>query len=83
MIRGSLTTNAEPPARTMTPMTGEPTQLGYPRYLRSPTPGELALAALPGAAGLVVLTFSGGLIGYRQANATRIIRTHSAERFLR
>jgi hypothetical protein len=83
LIRGSLTTNAEPPARTMTPVTGEPTQLGYPRYLRSPTPGELALAALPGAAGLVVLTLSGGLIGYRQANAARIIRPQSAERFLR
>jgi hypothetical protein len=34
-------------------------------------------------AGLLVLTFSGGLIGYRQANSARFIRTQSAARFLR
>jgi hypothetical protein len=82
LIRGSLSPTAQPPA-TLTPMSGEARPLGYPRYLRNPSPGELALAALPGAAGLLILTFSGGLIGYRQANSARFIRTQSAARFLR
>jgi hypothetical protein len=38
---------------------------------------------LPGATGLLILTFSGGFIGYRQANSVRFIRAQSAERFLR
>jgi hypothetical protein len=64
-------------------MNGQATRLDYPRYLRSPTAGELAAVALPGAIGLLFLTFSGGLIGYRQANSVRFIRTQGAERFLR
>jgi hypothetical protein len=82
LIRGSLSPTVQPPA-TPTPMRGEAAPLGYPRYLRNPTPGELALVALPGAAGLLFLTFSGGVIGYRQANSARLIRTQSAGRFLR
>jgi len=38
--------------------------------------------ALPGLAGMLLLTFSGGLIGYRQANSVRFVRTAGAERFL-
>jgi uncharacterized membrane protein (UPF0136 family) len=38
---------------------------------------------LPGATGLLFLTVSGGLIGYRQANSVRFIRTQDADRFLR
>ena len=44
---------------------------------------SLALVALPGLAGLIVLTFSGGVIGYRQANAGRYLLTERAARFLR
>jgi hypothetical protein len=84
VIRGSLPPTAvEPPARTLTPMSGQATRLGYPRYLRNPTVGELAAIALPGATGLLFLSFSGGFIGYRQANSVRYIRTQGAERFLR
>ena len=84
VIRGSLPPTAvEPPARTLTPMSGQATRLGYPRYLRNPTVGELAAIALPGATGLLFLSFSGGFIGYRQANSVRFIRTQGAERFLR
>jgi hypothetical protein len=84
LIRGSLPPTAvEPPARALTPMSGQATRLGYPRYLRNPTVGELAAIALPGATGLLFLTFSGGFIGYRQANSVRFIRTHGADRFLR
>ena len=59
------------------------TRLGYPRSLREPTAGELALVALPGLAGLLVFTLSGGVIGYRQANSAHVFRTQSAARFLR
>jgi hypothetical protein len=64
-------------------MSGQATRLGYPRYLRNPTVGELAAIALPGATGLLIVTFSGGFIGYRHANSVRLIRAQSAERFLR
>ena len=33
--------------------------------------------------GLLILTYSGGFIGYRQANSARFIRTQSAARLLR
>ncbi|MDT5018921.1 MAG: hypothetical protein QOD39_5081 [Mycobacterium sp.] len=84
LIRGSLppsgtsVTAAEP----FTPMNGRVTQVGYPRYLRNPTVGELSMVALPGVAGLMMLTFSGGVIGYRQANSARFIRGADAARFL-
>jgi hypothetical protein len=83
VIRGSLPPKVEPPARTLTPMSGQATRLGYARYLRTPTAGELAALASPGVAGLLFLTFSGGCIGYRQANSVRFLRTRDAERFLR
>jgi hypothetical protein len=83
VIRGSLPPRAQPAAPPLTPMSAPTTRLGYPRFLREPTPGELALVALPGAAGLLVLTFSGGVIGYRQANSVRFLHTQSAARFLR
>jgi hypothetical protein len=83
VIRGSLPPSVQPEATTLASMSGPATRLGYPRDLRNPTAGELALVALPGVAGLVMLTTSGGAIGYRQANSARQIRTHSAARFLR
>ena len=43
----------------------------------------MAVVALPGVTGLLFLTFSGGFIGYRQANSVRFLRTQGAERFLR
>ena len=83
VIRGSLPPAAEPVATSLAPTSGQPAQVGYSRYLRNPTAGELAVVALPGAIGLLVITFSGGLIGYRQANSVRLIRNESAARFLR
>lgn len=50
--------------------------------MTSPTLTEIAAVALPGVAGLLFLTFSGGMIGYRQANSARFVRTAGAERFL-
>jgi hypothetical protein len=83
MIRGSLPPTVEPPAGSLTPMSGSAPRLEYPRFLRTPTVGELAAVALPGVTGLLFLTFSGGFIGYRQANSARFIRAQGAERFLR
>jgi hypothetical protein len=83
MIRGSLEPAVQPAATSLTPMSGQATRLGYPRYLRSPTTGELAALALPGVAGLLILTLSGGCIGYRQANSARLLRAQPAARFLR
>ena len=70
-------------SRPFTPVSGQATRADYPRYLRTPTAGELSFVALPGVAGLMFLTFSGGVIGYRQANSARFIRTAGAARFLR
>jgi hypothetical protein len=39
--------------------------------------------ALPGVAGLLMVTVSGGFIGYRQANSAQVLRTQAAARFLR
>jgi hypothetical protein len=83
VIRGSVQPTVEPAATTLTSMSGQATRLGYPRSLRNPTAAELAVLALPGTAGLVLLTLSGGVIGYRQANTARFIRTQSTARFLR
>lgn len=58
-----------------------PLRQGYSQYLRTARLGELALLALPGLAGLLTLTLSGGVIGYRQANSGRFLR-QDAVRFL-
>jgi len=82
-IRSSPQPTTEPAHSAMVSASAQPTRLGYSRYLREPTTGELALLALPGLAGLLVLTASGGVIGYRQANSARAFRAQSAARFLR
>lgn len=80
-MRGSL-----PPSGT-TPMTRPGTETGqtpagYPRFLRGSSIGELVVVALPGLGGLLFLTFSGGVIGYRQADSGRYVRTAAVARFL-
>ncbi|GAT14302.1 putative uncharacterized protein [Mycolicibacterium thermoresistibile] len=57
-------------------------RLGYPQYLRSARSGEIAAVALPGVAGLVLMTVGGAIIGYRQASAERMVRVNAAQRFL-
>lgn len=82
-IRGSVPPTpgvSTPPAST--PLGGTPTTGAYPRGVMNPAMAEIAAVALPGVAGLLFLTFSGGLIGYRQANSVRYVRTAGAERFL-
>lgn len=84
VIRGSV---APTPGVTAplpaTPAGGQSPRVGaYPRGMTSPALVEIAAVALPGVAGLLFLTFSGGMIGYRQANSARFVRTAGAERFL-
>jgi hypothetical protein len=81
-VRGSLSPKTETAKTEMTPMSGQATRLGYPRSLPNPTVGQLAVVALPGVGALMFVTFSGGVIGYRQANSLRFVRTAGAERFL-
>jgi hypothetical protein len=54
---------------------------GYPEYLRSARITQVATVALPGLAGLIAFTAGGSVIGYRQANSGRSLRS-GAERFL-
>jgi hypothetical protein len=80
---GSIPTDRLPPASASSASaTGAPApRQGYPRYLRTARANELAMVAIPGLAGLLAVTFSGGVIGYRQANSGRFLRTDAA-RFL-
>jgi hypothetical protein len=55
---------------------------GYTDYLRSPGLPQLAGAALPGVAGIMLMTLVGGVLGYRQASAGRAIRSSAAARYL-
>ncbi len=79
--RGPVTPNGSVQAESLPGGTAAPRQ-GYPQYLRSPHIGELAVLALPGLVGLLAITASGGMVGYRQANAGRHLHEH-AVRFMR
>jgi hypothetical protein len=70
------------PAATLKAMSGQPPRQGFTDYLRSPGLAQLAGAALPGVAGILLITFGGGVVGYRQASAGRMIRSGGAARYL-
>jgi hypothetical protein len=57
-------------------------RVGYTDYLRSAGVSQLVALAVPGLAGILVLTGAGGLVGYRQAKAGRAVRTGGAARFV-
>ncbi len=79
-LDGAQTT---PQAGTVKSMAGQaPRQQGYTNYLRSPGLTEMAGAALPGVAAILLMTLGGGVAGYRQANAGRMVRTTAAARYL-
>ena len=82
---GSIPTEQLPPAGSASASAsgmGAPApRQGYPRYLRTARASELAMVAVPGLAALIAVTFGGGVIGYRQANSGRYLRTDAA-RFL-
>jgi hypothetical protein len=67
---------------TMTsPAANSPLRENFSPNLRNSRMVELTSVALPGLAGLLAITVSGGIIGYRQANSGRYLRT-DADRFL-
>jgi hypothetical protein len=86
-LRGSVTQTGSVPTEQLpqagsTSAMGSPTpRQGYPGYLRSARVTQIATVALPGVAGLIAVTISGGMIGYRQANSGRYLRSDAA-RFL-
>ncbi|WP_233213615.1 hypothetical protein [Mycobacterium hubeiense] len=53
-------------------------RIGYPDYLRTAQISQLMAVALPGVAGILILTGAGGFVGYRQAKAGHTIRPGSA-----
>lgn len=55
---------------------------GYGEYLRTAGVMQVAAVAVPGAAGILMLTGLGGLVGYRQARAGLALRTESIARFM-
>ena len=82
-IRRAPLPPAAEPAPGIAAARGTPSpRQGYHSYLRTATTADMALVELPGVAGLMFLTFSGGVIGYRQASAGRMVRTQGAARFL-
>ena len=57
-------------------------RIGYTEYLRSAGLSQVAALAVPGVAGMLVLTGAGGLVGYRQAKAGHAVHTNGAARFV-
>ncbi len=70
------------PDSTVKAMSGQTPRQGYTDYLRRPGLPQLAGAALPGVAGILLMTLAGGVVGYRQASAGRMIRASGAARYL-
>ncbi|MCV7153873.1 hypothetical protein [Mycolicibacterium pyrenivorans] len=57
-------------------------RVGYGEYLRTAGIPQIAALAVPGVAGILVLTATGGLLGYRQAKAGRAVCTTRSVRFM-
>lgn len=57
-------------------------RIGYTEYLRRAGLSQVAALALPGVAGMLVLTGAGGLVGYRQAKAGHAVHTGVTARFV-
>lgn len=81
VTQGSVQAGEAVPGSSTAPMSNPAYRQGFPQYLRAARVGELAIVALPGVAGLLAITASGGVIGFRQANSGRYLRSE-ASRFL-
>ncbi|WP_232423271.1 hypothetical protein [Mycobacterium sp. 155] len=76
------TVQALQPATPVIGAVPETFRAGYPNYLRvANTPG-LLFAVLPGLAGIVLLTATGGALGIRQARAVRALQPPQIARFM-
>ncbi|RDH77392.1 hypothetical protein DVS77_15825 [Mycolicibacterium moriokaense] len=83
---------AEPPAGRIAPpanvgsnvaVPNSSYRIGYTEYLRTAGLPQVAALAVPGLAGILVLTGAGGLVGYRQAKAGHAVRVAGTARFMR
>jgi hypothetical protein len=81
-LRGPAPAPAPPPATGAVPVGTQGPRLDYQQYLRTAKVTDMAAVALPGVAGLLVMTFSGTVIGYRQAKAGHMLRQNQAVRFM-
>ena len=72
------------PARVGSNVTMLPSsyRMGYTDYLRNAGLSQVAALAVPGVAGMLVLTGAGGLVGYRQAKAGHTVHTSGTARFV-
>ncbi|MGV0742783.1 hypothetical protein [Mycolicibacterium sp. XJ870] len=76
--------NSEPPRPDSLPPNAVPEsfRIGYADYLRTASTTDLLFAALPGLAGMVLLTAAGGAVGFRQARAAQTLPSPQIARFL-
>ncbi|HZQ30295.1 MAG TPA: hypothetical protein VFB19_00990 [Mycobacterium sp.] len=77
--------NPPPPPPNSVKQLSEPVayRAGYSDYLRNAGMAQITSLALPGIAGILLVTAGGGFIGYRQARAGHVIRAEGIARFLR
>ena len=81
-MRGSAPSPAPPPATAAVPAEVPATRLGYQRYLRTAKVTDMAVVAVPGVVGLMLITVSGTVIGHRQARAAHMLRHTGTARFM-
>jgi len=81
-MRGPAPESVPPPAAGAGPVEVPATRLGYQRYLRTANVADMAVVALPGVAGLALMTVSGAFIGRRQARAGHMLRHTGTARFM-
>ena len=81
-MRGPAPESVLPPAAGASPVEVPATRLGYQRYLRTAKVTDMAVVALPGVVGLVLMTVSGTVIGHRQARAGHMLRHAGTARFM-
>ena len=81
-MREPVPNPAPAPATGAVPVDIRATRVGYQQYLRTAKASDIAVVALPGLAGLMLMTASGTAIGYRQARAGQVLRHSGAARFV-
>ena len=81
-IRGPAPTAAPPPAAGAGSVEIPATRFGDQQYLRTAKVTDMAVVALPGVVGLLLMTVSGTVIGHRQARAGHMLRHTAAARFM-
>jgi hypothetical protein len=83
LLREPLLRESPPTSAGLTARGQTSKEAGYTNeYLRSPRLSEMAAGALPGVAGMLIMTATGICLGYRQAMAGQLLRPQGADRFL-